>query len=96
MPSLFLFFLFEHPTDRFDLPRFAINDAAVDWSAAESQVSKLAKGGKGTSSVVSLKTTSSSKEDAAGAGQKRKAGGAETPSGGGEGKKNRRSKKVKR
>lgn len=79
--------------------RYAINDAAVDWSTAEEQVKALASGGsKGASTVVSFKATAAStatKGDGAPSGQKRKAseGGA---GGGSDGKKNRRSKKVKR
>ncbi|KAF6755010.1 GNAT acetyltransferase 2-domain-containing protein [Ephemerocybe angulata] len=78
-----------------DLRKYAIDDAAVDWSAAEEQVKNIARGGKGTSSVVSLKTSGVAKEEVKGkeegkGGVKRKSGveGAD--------KKSRRSKKVKR
>ena len=76
--------------------RYAINDQAVDWSAAEAQVAKLAgPGGKhGKSTVVSVKTGT------APLGNKRKANDAagdaqaDTPE---REKKTRRSgKKVKR
>jgi N-acetyltransferase 10 len=37
--------------------RYAINDAAVDWSSAEAQIEKSGSGGtKGRSTVVSVKT----------------------------------------
>lgn len=78
-------------------PRYAINDAAVDWSAAEEQVKNLANGPKGISSVISLKTTtgpSKNEDGAADAGQKRKSTDGESASGA---KKSRRSiKKAKR
>jgi N-acetyltransferase 10 len=78
------------------LVRYAINDAAVDWTAAEEQVKNLATGPKGTSSVISLKTTTTSgpknKDGAAGAGQKRKSSDGDSSA-----KKSRRSiKKAKR
>ncbi|KAJ2923519.1 hypothetical protein H1R20_g13575, partial [Candolleomyces eurysporus] len=83
--------------DSLDLKKYAINDAAVDWSAAEDQVKNLAKGGKGASTVISLKTAAPTKDDGdapqAAAGQKRKVAGGDGDS---SGKKNRRSKKVKR
>ena len=38
--------------------RYAINDAAVDWSMAEAQVSKLANGDpSGKSTIVTVKST---------------------------------------
>ncbi|KAF8651842.1 hypothetical protein AX16_004642 [Volvariella volvacea WC 439] len=82
-----------------DLRQYAINDSAMDWSAAEAQVSNLTQnGGKGASTVVSVKTSEQK------GGTKRKAegedGGEGGQSGGGagkEGKKTRRGgKKVKR
>ncbi|KAA1475694.1 DUF699-domain-containing protein [Dentipellis sp. KUC8613] len=71
--------------DALDLSRYAINDTGADWSAAEAQVRN---GGKGRSTVVSVKSTA--------AVQKRKA---EEIDGGDEGKKKTRrgsGKKVKR
>ncbi|KAJ2913890.1 hypothetical protein MD484_g6524, partial [Candolleomyces efflorescens] len=83
--------------DSLDLRKYAINDSAVDWSAAEDQVKNLAKGGKGASSVISLKTAAPAKGEGetsqAATGQKRKTAGGDGDSAG---KKNRRSKKVKR
>ncbi|KAF8638996.1 hypothetical protein AX17_001798 [Amanita inopinata Kibby_2008] len=71
--------------DSLDLKKYAINDAALDWSAAESQVKS---GGSGRSTVVSVKTVP---------GQKRKAESAEgTNEGGQKEKKTRRGKKAKR
>ncbi|KAF9228155.1 hypothetical protein BS17DRAFT_773162 [Gyrodon lividus] len=64
--------------------RFAINDAAADWSAAKTQVTKVAHSQAGAT-VVSVKSSGIS------AGQKRKADGEE-----GEKKATRRGKKVKR
>ncbi|TBU61958.1 GNAT acetyltransferase 2-domain-containing protein [Dichomitus squalens] len=52
--------------DALDLSKYAINDASADWSAAEAQVAKLASGGQGKSTLVSVKTS-------AVVGQKRKA-----------------------
>jgi N-acetyltransferase 10 len=49
------------------LHRYAINDASADWTVAESQVSRLAKGEGAT--VISVKTTEPT------AGKKRKAEG---------------------
>ena len=75
--------------------RYAINDAAVDWTAAEEQVKNLARGPKGTSSVVSLKTTTTNglkSEGGAVVGQKRKSSDGDSGA-----KKSRRSiKKAKR
>ncbi|KAH7909573.1 GNAT acetyltransferase 2-domain-containing protein [Hygrophoropsis aurantiaca] len=72
--------------DSLDLSKFAINDASADWSMAETQVSKLAKGGEGAT-VISVKSTGT-------AGQKRKTG----MEGGDEKEKKgtRRGKKAKR
>lgn len=66
--------------------RYAINDAAADWSAAEAQATKLMRG-KAGATVVSIRSGAIS-------GQKRK-----TATGGEEGggkKPTRRGKKVKR
>ncbi|KAF8836172.1 DUF699-domain-containing protein [Paxillus ammoniavirescens] len=75
--------------DSLDLSKYAINDAAADWSAAAAQVTKLAQS-KAGASVVSLK---SSGHGGISSGQKRKAMG-----GGDEGgkKSTRRGKKAKR
>jgi hypothetical protein len=60
-------------------------------------VKSLAKGGKGASSVISLKTAAPARGDGeasqAATGQKRKTAGGDADSAG---KKSRRSKKVKR
>ncbi|EJT98812.1 N-acetyltransferase Nat10 [Dacryopinax primogenitus] len=74
--------------DSLDLSKYAINDAAQDWSAAEKQVSALTKTGdkKGLSSLVSVKSTENAK--------KRKA--EEETKGNGEGKRKKDGKKVKR
>ena len=68
--------------------RYAINDAAANWSAAEAQVTKVTKVTKGTAgaTVVSVKS-------GAVLGQKRKA---ETGGEGGGKKPTRRGKKAKR
>lgn len=66
------------------LRRYAINDASADWSVAEAQVTRLAKGGGAT--VISVKTTE------AATGKKRKAEGADEK----EKKATRRGKKAKR
>ncbi|TFK22700.1 DUF699-domain-containing protein [Coprinopsis marcescibilis] len=55
-----------------DLKKYAINDAAVDWDAAEGQVRTLQKGDKGASTIVSLKSRRE-REEVAVVGQKRKA-----------------------
>ncbi|KAH8104752.1 GNAT acetyltransferase 2-domain-containing protein [Cristinia sonorae] len=78
--------------DSLDLSKFAIDEASVDWTAAETQIANSGKGGKST--VVSLKTT-------AVAGQKRKSGDREEKDAKGKGgekeKKSRRTvKKAKR
>ena len=65
--------------------RYAINDAAANWSAAEAQVTKVTKGTAGAT-VVSVKS-------GAVLGQKRKA---ETGGEGGGKKPTRRGKKAKR
>lgn len=52
--------------DSLDLSKYAINDASADWTVAEAQVSRLAKGEGAT--VISVKTTEP-------AGKKRKAEG---------------------
>ncbi|KAF8466530.1 DUF699-domain-containing protein [Russula ochroleuca] len=65
--------------DSLDLSRYAIDDASADWSIAEAQI----RGGRGQSTVVSVKTSNA-------AGLKRKLdGAAEAPSV--KTKKNRRS-----
>ena len=72
--------------------RYAINDGAADWSAAEAQVAKLSSSGaQGKSTLVSVKS-------AAVAGQKRKAEGAgmEKEKGGSGDKKARRSMKIQK
>ena len=66
--------------------RYAINDTSADWSAAETQV-RSSVGGKGKSTVVSVKSSTQA------VGQKRKA---EAPAASEENKKKtRRSKKPK-
>jgi len=77
--------------DALDMSKYAINDAGKDWSSAEAQVGRIAKGAAGAS-VVSVKSA------AASGGQKRKADGdGGDGGGGGEGKKGtRRGKKTKR
>jgi N-acetyltransferase 10 len=67
------------------LHRYAINDASADWSVAEGQVTRLAKGGEGAT-VISVKTTEPA------TGQKRKAEGGDAK----ERKTTRRGKKAKR
>jgi len=67
------------------LRRYAINDASADWSVAEAQVTRLAKGGEGAT-VISVKTTEPA------TGKKRKAEGADEK----EKKATRRGKKAKR
>ncbi|KAJ8518310.1 hypothetical protein ONZ45_g4592 [Pleurotus djamor] len=69
--------------DSLDLSKFAINDASMDWSMAEAQVSKGAK-----SSIVSVKSST-----AATTGQKRKAEDTEVKD---KKKPTRRGKKTKR
>jgi N-acetyltransferase 10 len=64
--------------------RYAINDASADWSAAQAQVSRLAKGEGAT--VISVKTTEPT------AGKKRKAEGGDEK----DKKPTRRGKKSKR
>ncbi|KAJ8595161.1 DUF699-domain-containing protein [Rhizopogon salebrosus TDB-379] len=71
--------------DSLDLSRYAINDASADWSVAEGQVTRLAKGGEGAT-VISVKTTEPA------TGQKRKAEGGDAK----ERKTTRRGKKAKR
>jgi len=66
------------------LHRYAINDASTDWSVAEAQVTRLAKGGEGAT-VISVKTENS-------AGKKQKAEGGDEK----ERKTTRRGKKAKR
>ncbi|OSD07469.1 DUF699-domain-containing protein [Trametes coccinea BRFM310] len=80
--------------DALDLSKYAINDSAADWSAAEAQVAKIASGGAGKSTLVSVRTSAS----AAAAGTKRKAEEAGQGEGKGAEKKSRRSmsKKSKR
>ncbi|KAG0708460.1 GNAT acetyltransferase 2-domain-containing protein [Suillus ampliporus] len=70
--------------DSLDLSKYAINDANANWSVAEAQVARLAKGGGAT--VISVKTTEPA------AGQKRKAEGGDEK----EKKTTRRGKKAKR
>ena len=72
------------------MSRYAIDSQNVDWTTAESQVSRLAKSGGGKSTVISLKSNSN------GTAQKRKVG--ETIDGNDEAakKKTRRGKKAKR
>ncbi|KIK34278.1 hypothetical protein CY34DRAFT_813025 [Suillus luteus UH-Slu-Lm8-n1] len=53
--------------DSLDLSKYAINDASADWTVAEAQVSRLAKGEGAT--IISVKTTEPA------AGKKRKAEG---------------------
>lgn len=75
--------------------RFAIDEASVDWTAAETQVARIG-GGKASQTIVSVKKT------AGGDNRKRKADGEGDPAsgkasgGGGDKKSSRRSKKVKR
>ncbi|KAF9236966.1 GNAT acetyltransferase 2-domain-containing protein [Melanogaster broomeanus] len=59
--------------DSLDLSKYAINDAAADWSAAEAQVTKVAQG-KAGATVVSIKGSGTG---GGVAGQKRKAEGGE-------------------
>lgn len=66
--------------------RYAINDAATDWSTAEAHVTKLTQG-KAGATVVSVKS-------GAALGQKRKAEAGEEEGGGK--KATRRGKKAKR
>ncbi|OBZ68966.1 hypothetical protein A0H81_11153 [Grifola frondosa] len=77
--------------DSLDLSKFAINDVSEDWSMAEAQVTKLATGGAGKSTLVTVKSTVA-------AGQKRKVDSIrETDEKGQEKKGSRRSmKKSKR
>lgn len=70
--------------DSLDLSKYAINDANADWSVAEAQVSRLAKGEGAT--VISVKTTEPS------AGKKRKSEGGDEK----DKKTTRRGKKAKR
>ncbi|KAG1727820.1 GNAT acetyltransferase 2-domain-containing protein [Suillus lakei] len=70
--------------DSLDLSKYAINNASADWSVAEAQVSRLAKGEGAT--VISVKTTEPT------AGKKRKAEGGDDK----EKKMTRRGKKSKR
>ncbi|OAX41419.1 DUF699-domain-containing protein [Rhizopogon vinicolor AM-OR11-026] len=71
--------------DSLDLTKYAINDASADWSVAEAQVTRLAKGGEGAT-VISVKTTEPV------TGQKRKVEGSDEK----EKKTTRRGKKAKR
>ncbi|GJE88847.1 hypothetical protein PsYK624_049340 [Phanerochaete sordida] len=53
--------------DALDLSKYAINDAAADWSMAEAQVARLATGGaEGKSTIITVKSADA-------AGKKRKA-----------------------
>lgn len=77
--------------DSLDLKKYAINDAAVDWSTAEAQVKELGTGA-GKSSIVSFRAGTQ-------VGQKRKADAEDRVEAGGAGKDKkptRRSKKTKR
>ncbi|KAG5643732.1 hypothetical protein DXG03_009722 [Asterophora parasitica] len=75
--------------DALDLKRYAIDDAAVDWSAAESQVSHIACTGGKASTIVSVKSTAPS-------GQKRKADDSEPKDGKDKKATRRGGKKAKR
>lgn len=70
--------------DSLDLSKYAINDTSADWSVAEAQVSRLAKGEGAT--VISVKTTEST------TGKKRKAEGGDEK----DKKTTRRGKRSKR
>ncbi|GLB38826.1 putative RNA cytidine acetyltransferase with specificity toward both 18S rRNA and tRNAs [Lyophyllum shimeji] len=76
--------------DALDLGKYAIDDGAMDWSAAEGQVKNIAKGGGRASTIVSVKSTAQ-------AGQKRKAEEPEAAKDGKEKKATRRGagKKAK-